>query len=73
MDGPPIAELVAKTHARAGDAQGALERLQTLLEMPAGAQAYYVRHDPDWKPLWGDARFQKLIADHVPDRSTASR
>lgn len=73
MDGPPIAELVAKTHARAGDAQGALERLQTLLDMPAGAQAYYVKHDADWKPLWGDARFQQLIADHVPDRSTASR
>ena len=73
MDGPPIAELVAKTHARAGDAQGALERLQTLLEMTAGAQANYVKHDPDWKPLWSDARFEKLIADHLPDRSTVSR
>ena len=66
MDGPAIADLVAAIHVRTGDTQGALERLQTLLEMPAGAQAYYVMHDPDWKPLWSDPRFKKLIADNLP-------
>ena len=66
MDGPAIADLVAAIHVRTGDEQGALERLQTLLEMPAGAQAYYVQHDPNWKPLWNDPRFKKLIANSLP-------
>jgi len=25
-----------------------------------------LRRDPDWKPLWNDLRFQKLIAEHLP-------
>jgi hypothetical protein len=25
-----------------------------------------LRRDPEWKPLWDDPRFQKLIAEHLP-------
>jgi len=66
MDGPGIALTVAAVHLRLGDADRALAELAPLLKVPGGAQAYDLQRHPEWKPLWNDPRFKKLIADNLP-------
>ncbi len=65
-DGPEIAMLAAATRMRLGDHDRALAELAPLLSVPGGLHAHLLKRDPEWQPLWNDARFQKLIAEHLP-------
>jgi TolB-like protein/class 3 adenylate cyclase len=66
LDGPGIAVIVAAIHMRLGDHDRALTELEPLLKVPAGMHAYPLQRNLDWKPLWDDPRFKKLVADNLP-------
>lgn len=64
--GPTYEEDLARLQARFGDKDAAIATLQRLIAIPYGyppVTAALLRLDPDFDPLRGDPRFQKLIAD----------
>jgi len=66
VDGPNIAQIVAAIHMRLGDHDRALTELEQLFKTPGGPHAHILRRDPEWKPLWNDPRFQKLMTENLP-------
>lgn len=56
----PLLDL-ARIYAMVGEHAAAEERLEQLLSMPGPLTAAWLRIDPTWAPLRGDARFQRLI------------
>jgi hypothetical protein len=56
--------LFARVEAMAGDTDGALAHIDTLLAMPSILSMGNLRLDAMWAPLRGDPRFQRLIAPH---------
>jgi TolB-like protein/class 3 adenylate cyclase/Tfp pilus assembly protein PilF len=66
LDGPEVAAIAAAVHMRLGDADRALTELARLLGTPAGPHAHDLQRYPEWKPLWNDPRFRKLIAENTP-------
>jgi len=49
-----------------GETALALDELEVLLKTPYAASPHYLRLEPILKPLRGHARFQKLLAEHLP-------
>src|SRR4029077_731970 len=66
--GPTYEEHLAAVEVIVGDRNRAIPRLQHLLEIPYGdcLTSALLRHDPQWDPLRGDPRFQKLCQDRNP-------
>jgi serine/threonine protein kinase/tetratricopeptide (TPR) repeat protein len=62
----------AKICAWAGERELALQQLETLARVPGGPTYGDLRLDPDWDPLRGDARFEKIVASLAP-KETASK
>lgn len=65
---PQALTVLARVHAQAGDADGAIAILQSVLDLPC---AYAVtpallRVEPVWDPIRGDARFQALCEERKP-------
>jgi hypothetical protein len=56
--------LFARVETMAGDTDGALAHIDTLLAMPSNVSVGALRLDAVWAPLRGDPRFQRLIAQH---------
>jgi hypothetical protein len=44
----------------------AIEQLETLAKIPAGPSYGDIRLSPDWDPLRGDPRFEKIVASLAP-------
>lgn len=59
--GPEIMEGVAEVHAVLGNNDRALEILEGLLSRPTAITTQFLKINPIWDPLRGDARFQALI------------
>ncbi len=68
VDGPRQAENLASVEALVGDKNRAIPRLQRLLEIPYTnfLTPALLRFDPQWDPLRGDPRFQKLWEEKKP-------
>ena len=49
-----------------GERDLALEQLETLAKIPAGICYGDIRLDPNWDPLRGDPRFEKIVASLAP-------
>ncbi len=62
FDGPAIATNLAVIYAQVGEADLALEQLAPLLNIPNGPTSALLRIEPEWDPMRGDPRFQKLAA-----------
>jgi tetratricopeptide (TPR) repeat protein len=60
--GPYNEHLAARVYLRAGQPDKALAILEHLLEIPYYLSPAWLRIDPEWKPLHGNPRFQKLLA-----------
>ena len=50
----------ARVDVALGDRDAAIAELSTILEKPYVISAAWLRIDPTWNPLRGDARFEKL-------------
>jgi serine/threonine-protein kinase len=61
-DGPLIATKLAVIYAQAGQSDPAIELLTDLIAIPNGPMPGTLRIEPEWDPLRGDPRFEKLLA-----------
>jgi TolB-like protein/Flp pilus assembly protein TadD len=61
-DGPVIATKLAVIYAQVGDTDRAHELLGDLMKLPNGPTPGTLRVEPEWDPLRGDPRFEKLAA-----------
>jgi TolB-like protein/class 3 adenylate cyclase/Tfp pilus assembly protein PilF len=68
VEGPRAEENLASVEAMVGDKNRAIPRLQRLLEIPYTncLTPALLRLDPQWDPLRGDPRFQKLCEEKKP-------
>jgi TolB-like protein/Tfp pilus assembly protein PilF/predicted Ser/Thr protein kinase len=64
--GPQVLYFVAVICAWTGERDLAIEQLETLAKMPLGVSYGELRLDPDWDPLRGDPRFDKIVASLAP-------
>jgi TolB-like protein/Flp pilus assembly protein TadD len=69
LDGADILYCYAAICAQIGERDLAIEQLETLAKIPAGAHYGELRLDPFWDPLRGDPRFEKIVASLAPKES----
>jgi TolB-like protein/Flp pilus assembly protein TadD len=60
FDGPAIATNLAVIYAQVGERDSAIVQLAPLLKLPNGPTPALLRVEPEWDPLRGDPRFEKL-------------
>jgi len=66
VDGADILYVYAVICAQTGERDLAIEQLETLAKIPAGESYGELRLDPEWDPLRGDPRFEKIVASVAP-------
>lgn len=69
FDGPSIALKLAVIHAQLGESDRAIELLADLVQRPNGATPGTLRVEPEWDPLRGDPRFEKLTLEPARPRA----
>jgi TolB-like protein/Flp pilus assembly protein TadD len=62
-DGPILATNLAAIYAQLGERELALKELTRLVTLPNGPTPGLLRIEPEWDPLRGDSRFEKLATD----------
>jgi hypothetical protein len=60
--GPVLQHQLARIYVLAGEPEKALDQLEPLLRIPYNLSAGWLRIDPNFEPLRGNPRFQKLLA-----------
>ena len=53
---------LAMIYAWVGDKESALKQLEISVNIPTGISYGELKHYPDWDPLRGDPRFEKIVA-----------
>ena len=62
----PMVHFVSTIEEAVSEADLAIEQLETLAKIPNGASYGDLRLDPNWDPLRGDSRFEKIVASLAP-------
>jgi TolB-like protein/Flp pilus assembly protein TadD len=57
---------LAMIYAWVGDKESALKQLEISVNIPTGVNYGELKHNPDWDPLRGDPRFEKIVASLAP-------
>ncbi len=65
-DGPLVLQGLAQVYTWSGEREQALDILKDLLSMPGYMSDGYLKADPAWEPLRGNARFNELLASIGP-------
>jgi TolB-like protein/Flp pilus assembly protein TadD len=60
-DGPILAANLAVIYAQVGEKDLAISQLEELRGLPMGPTSGTLRVEPEWDPLRGDSRFEKLV------------
>jgi TolB-like protein/Tfp pilus assembly protein PilF len=68
MDGTGLATHLACIYALTGEKDLALQQLEIVSKLPAGPTYGELRLDPEWDPLRGDPRFEKIVASLAPKK-----
>jgi TolB-like protein/class 3 adenylate cyclase/Flp pilus assembly protein TadD len=68
VGGPPLITNLARVYALTGEKNLALEQLDTVSKLPYGPSYGALRLDPEWDPLRGDPRFEKIVASLAPKK-----
>jgi serine/threonine protein kinase/tetratricopeptide (TPR) repeat protein len=71
VDGAGVLYFFAVICAWTGERDLAIEQLETLAKIPAGASYGDLRLDPLWDSLRGDPRFEKIVASLAPKESSS--
>jgi tetratricopeptide (TPR) repeat protein len=66
LDGADVLYFYAVICAWTGERDLAIEQLETLAKIPAGVCYGDIRLNPDWDPLRGDPRFEKIVNSLAP-------
>src|SRR5438132_4104509 len=66
LDGVDVLYVYAVICAWTGERDLAIEQLETLGKIPAGPSYGDIRLSPNWDPLRGDPRFEKIVASLAP-------
>ncbi len=66
INGADLVYFYAVICAQTGELDLAIEQLETLAKIPAGASYGELRLDPSWDSLRGDPRFEKIVASLAP-------
>src|SRR5437588_3623193 len=69
LDGVDVLYIYAVICAWTGERDLAIEQLETLAKIPAGPSYGDIRLSPNWDPLCGDPRFEKIVASLAPSTS----
>jgi hypothetical protein len=64
--GPTLIINLAQIHAWIGDKDRAIEQLMTAAQVPNGLHYGELKLYPQWDPLRGDPRFDKIVASLTP-------
>src|SRR5437870_229828 len=70
LDGVDVLYVYAVICAWTGERDLAIEQVETLAKIPAGPSYGEIRLGPNWDPLRGDPRFEKIVASLAPDRKS---
>ena len=70
-NGPYYQHQLVRIYALLGEPDKALDRLEPLLKIPCWVSPGLLRIDPDFDPLRGNPRFQKLVAGGEYPRASA--
>jgi tetratricopeptide (TPR) repeat protein len=60
--GPYLQHQLARTYVLVGEPDKAIDQLESLLKMPYFLSPGWLRIDPNFAPLKGNPRFEKLVA-----------
>ena len=66
INGPLMIKYLAMIAAWAGDKDLACEQLATAVRPPSTVSYGQLKLEPDWDPLHGDPRFEKIVASLAP-------
>ena len=66
INGPLMIKYLAMIAAWAGDKNIACEQLATAVQPPSTVSYGQLKLEPDWDPLRGDPRFEKIVASLAP-------
>lgn len=67
VEGPTLMRYLAITYAWTGEKDRAIEQLREIETLPGSYLSYgYLRSNPLWDPLRGDARFEAIVASLAP-------
>ena len=66
LDGADVLYFYAVICAWTGERDLAVEQLETLAKIPAGVSYGDIRLSPNWDPLRGVPRFEKIVASLAP-------
>jgi TolB-like protein/predicted Ser/Thr protein kinase len=66
LDGVDVLYIYAVICAWTGERDLAIEQLETLAKIPAGPSYGDIRLSPNWDPLRGDPRFEKIVNSLAP-------
>jgi TolB-like protein/Flp pilus assembly protein TadD/predicted Ser/Thr protein kinase len=66
LDGADVLYFYAVICAWTGERDLAIEQLETLAKIPAGPSYGDIRLSPNWDPLRGDPRFEKIVNSLAP-------
>ncbi len=59
--GPFASNLAARAFVRAGREEEAIDLVEAARSLPGALSLYELRHDPEWDPLRGHPRFERLL------------
>jgi hypothetical protein len=59
-------------YAACGEKDLALKQLERSAKLPVGITYGELKFNPEWDPLRGDLRFEKLVASLAPKESAAA-
>jgi len=65
-DAPLVQQGLAQVYAWTGEKDAAIQVVQQIVAVPSYLSYGYLRYDPQWQPLRGDARFEKIVSSIAP-------
>ena len=68
-DAPLVQQGLAQVYAWTGAKDAAIQAVQAIVSVPSYLSYGYLRYDPQWQPLRGDPRFEKILASIAPKSS----